>query len=74
LIEERLLLYIGVELPYASRITVDKHGETRTELLLASRQKLAPVFPVAKHGRPAIANRAMLRKILERHYAIPDLS
>ena len=37
-----MLLYIGVELPYASRITVDKHGETRTELLLASRQKESP--------------------------------
>jgi hypothetical protein len=74
LIEERLLLSMGVELPHASWITVYEHGETRTELLLTNLQKPAPIFSVAKYGRPAIANCGTLRKILERYNAIPDLS
>src|SRR5258708_30347379 len=74
MVEERLLLGIGVELPDARWIAVHEDRKARTEGFFAGCQKFAPLLATAQNSGLAGANGGVLRQIRERHHAIPDLS
>src|SRR5260370_10757957 len=63
MVEERLLLGIGVELPDARWIAVHEHRKARTEGFFAGCQKFAPLLATAQNSGLAGANSGVLRQV-----------